>query len=108
MTITNNGRARIELCGDWSIAGVSDQLQRVVRELKNVLASELRQPEIDMGAVERIDLVGCQLLAIWLRSMGLSGCRPKLVNLPAEFRGYYSLLGFSNEFDTLVECGEMA
>jgi|GEM_PF-983230 len=107
-------RMSIKLCGNWSITGVTDQLQFLKVQLQSLSFSNAvdtpasscpmeNDPEIDMEDVDQIDLSGCQLLAIWLRHVKLLGLSPVLINVSEEFKQNIHFLGFGSEFDCIVD-----
>lgn len=100
----------IKLDGDWSMTGVTQQLLPLTEHLA-ALSSMLpqqpgtveAQPVIDLADVAQFDACGCQLLTILLRHLRLLGFTPVLANIPDELSGSIELLGFSHEFETILD-----
>lgn len=95
----------IKLDGDWSMTGVTQQLLPLTEHLAALsdIPPHQTQPVLDLSGVALIDACGCQLLTILLRHLRLLGFSPVLTNIPEEFRLNIELLGFGQEFETMLD-----
>ena len=79
MTKKKSPLAPITLAGDYSIAGVSDQLPMLQQQLKETAAERQKAGNkvppchIDLGGLQALDACGCQLLAIFLHKLRAEG-----------------------------------
>ncbi|MBC7963260.1 MAG: STAS domain-containing protein [Steroidobacteraceae bacterium] len=99
----------IRLDGDWSMSGVAEKfpvLEKCLRHLLDSEASGERQkspsvgiPEIDLAGVTDFDACGCQLLALFVRSLRQNGSSPLLLNMSEAFISRVHSLGFGRELN---------
>lgn len=72
-----------KLTGDWTIAGVREQAERLLGYSHKVGCCKGNcQMQVDCADIQRIDLTGLQLLYVWLHFVKERGLHPALVNLP--------------------------
>ena len=81
--MTNNAATVHEahLSGDWTIAGVGQQVASLT-EFRINGADSGATVAIDCSGINGIDLSGFQLLFVWLHCIRLRGMRVELVNMP--------------------------
>jgi len=92
---------RINLCGNWSITGVAEQLPYLNSSMESFSTGTPRQQaEIYVEEIESIDASGCQLLAIFFHSIRKNGHEPKLLNPSTILRENLKTLGFAPVFDS--------
>ena len=100
MTKKKSPLATITLAGDYSIAGVSDQLPILQQLLKE--ATEVRQKagnivspcQINLSGLQTLDACGCQLLAIFLHKLRAEGLTDFSFTLDEFQREQIHLFGF--------------
>jgi len=86
------------LAGDWTIAGVVQQLPRLAQsEISG--ARPGGTVVIDCSGIRGIDHNGFQLLYVWLHCIQLRGLRPELVNLSGSMREAQERLGIKQLFE---------
>lgn len=100
---------RVCLDGDWSMSGVAERFPLLAKHLSLLLDSreseELQNsesnslPEIDLNGINALDACGCQLLALFIRSLRQCGLTPCVINIPETFRSKIHFLGFDREFN---------
>lgn len=100
---------RLCLDGDWSMSGVAERFPLLARHLSLLSASPPDQeiqgkesnklPEIDLAGLNALDACGCQLLALFIRSLRRYGFTPCVTNIPDTFRAKINFLGFDREFN---------
>jgi len=90
--------ATTHLTGDWTIAGVVQQVSRLT-EFEIGCARSGVTVVVDCSGIAGIDLSGFQLLYVWLQCIQLRGLRPKLVNMPEWMREAQELQGVSQVFE---------
>jgi anti-anti-sigma regulatory factor len=73
--------ATARLSGDWTIAGVGQQVASLT-EFRIEGTGPDTTVAIDCSGIDGIDLSGFQLLFVWLHCIRLRGLRPELVNMP--------------------------
>lgn len=92
----------LKIAGDWSIAGISLQHQRLEDDVSLWIAPgnasmDGREPLICLESVEDIDLSGWQVLACAFRILRAQGLSPALINVREDVRRNLERLGFSRE-----------
>lgn len=103
MSTEQDGTNRLILKGDFSIAGVNDQLPLLVEHLTRmaVVAPEsfnaAHPYEIDLSDIQALDSCGCQLLATVLRNLRSRGIGMFSLKLGNEHREKIRLFGFADE-----------
>ncbi len=94
---------KLILQGDFTIAGVNDQIPRLIQQLEeNETSQSEKLPhalpyEIDLIGIEDLDASGCQLVAAVLHNLRHQGFKEFSFNLSDCNRDKIRLLGFSNE-----------
>ena len=76
--------ARLE--GDWTLTGVTRNLDSLANSLQQFEPGSNRKLNIDCGQMEKTDISGLQLLNVWLQCIKLRGVEPILVNVPEKLR----------------------
>lgn len=98
--------SRICLDGDWSMTGVADKFPALYTFLVHLLNPQARPsnitPEIDLAGVTDFDACGCQLLALFVRSLRQNGIRVQLSNLSDSFKSKIHYLGFDHELNLSI------
>lgn len=106
MMIDTGEMSRIRLDGDWSMAGVADKFSALSKFLVRLLNPQTSPknitPEIDLAGVTDFDACGCQLLALFVRSLRQNGIRVQLSNLPDSFKSKIHYLGFDHELNLSI------
>ncbi len=100
MTKKKSPLATITLSGDYSIAGVSDQLPILQQQIKDT--TEERQKagnkvppcHIDLSGLQALDACGCQLLAIFLHKLREGGLAEFSFTMDEFQREQIHLFGF--------------
>lgn len=69
------------LNGDWTIAGIVQQLPRLTKFQFNTDRTDATIA-IDCSGIEEIDVHGFELLYVWLHCIKLRGLRTELINIP--------------------------
>lgn len=87
--------ATMQLNGDWTIAGVGQQLSTIsclpFQEDTGTVA-------IDCSGIDQIDLSGLQLLHVWFHCIRLRGLQPSLCNVPDAMMTSLARLGMADNF----------
>ena len=103
LTIESDETNRISLSGDFSIAGVKEQIPLLAQHLAsaatiraNALEQELHH-EIDLTGIQDLDACGCQLLAALLRHLRDLGIENPVFRISDAHRERIHLLGFEAE-----------
>lgn len=109
MTIETGEVPRICLDGDWSMNGVAETFPSLTNFLSVILdteaSAELKKsspdyfPEIDLTGITDFDACGCQLLALFVRSLKESGVSVHLIKMNDALRSKIQLLGFGHELN---------
>lgn len=96
---------RVCLDGDWSMSGVAERFPLLAKHL-SLLSDAFSAknestclPEIDLAGLNELDACGCQLLALFIRSLRQFGITPRVTNIPDSFRTKIRFLGFDREFN---------
>jgi putative nucleotidyltransferase with HDIG domain len=103
LTHESNAINTISLRGDYSIAGVKEQIPLLAQHLASaakIRASALEQElrhEIDLTEVQDLDACGCQLLATLLRNLRELGIETPVLKISDAHREKIHLLGFEAE-----------
>ena len=103
LTKEQHAAQQLTLQGDFSIAGVNDQLPGLAQLLARVDAeakegSYLRKPyEIDLSGVLALDTSGVQLLAVFFHTLRQLNVDGYLLKISDAFREKIHLLGFGDE-----------
>lgn len=72
-----------KLTGDWTIAGVRGQVDRLLGYSGKVGCCKRDcLIQVDCADIQKIDMAGLQLLSVWLHCVKERGLHPALVNLP--------------------------
>jgi len=101
MSASTPDTTRINLCGNWSINGIAEQLPFLNSSMNRFMSGAPRQQaEICVQGIESIDASGCQLLAVFFHSIRKNGHEPRLLNPPATLRENLETLGFAPVFDS--------
>ena len=89
--------------GDFSIAGVNEQLPELARLLARVDAiaaentNQGKPYEVDLSGVQALDTSGVQLLAVFFHALRQQKFEGYFLKISAEYREKIHLLGFANE-----------
>lgn len=89
--------------GDFSIAGVNEQLPALARLLARVDAiaaedtNQGKPYEVDLSGVQALDTSGVQLLAVFFDALRQQKLEGYFLKISAEYREKIHLLGFANE-----------
>jgi ABC-type transporter Mla MlaB component len=102
MQATQLSAATTRLIGDWTIAGVIQQVTRL-SELEIRSGRSGDTVVIDCSGIDQIDLSGFQLLYVWLHCMQLSGLHPELVNMPEWMREAQQRQGIAQVFENELQ-----
>lgn len=97
MTVRMAGKVA-HLEGDWSMAGVADNIESLVQSLHQVESEGRKSFFINCGQIEEADSSVLQLLNVWVESARLRGIEPKLVNVSDGLLRAINELGFSQLF----------
>ncbi len=98
-----NEANKLILNGDFSIAGVNDQLPLLIENLARLAEAapdcfNTAQPyEVDLSEIQALDSCGCQLLATLFRNLRQRGAGKFSLKLSQEHRQKIHLFGFDNE-----------
>lgn len=100
---------RIVLDGDWSMGGVAEKHPPLTESLARLLnadavADQLKSSpdavrEIDVSGITGFDACGCQLLALFVRTLRQNGFNAHVSNVPDTFRSKIHCLGFDHELN---------
>lgn len=93
--------ATITLGSDWTVAGIAAQWSQVSACLAELRAGGTDAGStlfISMAATESLDACGCQLLAVFVRTLKGIGIDAYLVQVPETLRSTIDILGFSHHF----------
>ena len=100
---------RLTLSGDFTIAGIGEQLPLLLERLEEILPANSIDPsqpasplEIDLGGVEELDASGCQLLAVLFGALEQRGLPPCFVRMSDIDMARIRLLGFGG----IIPAGE--
>lgn len=91
MKISMTG-AKVCLEGDWTLTGVTrnlDSLALSLQQLESGLEKDLR---IDCGRMKEADISGLQLLNVWLQCATFRGMKPTLINVPERLQHVMQVL----------------
>lgn len=109
MNIENVETSRVCLDGDWSMNGVAEKFPILANYLAGVLGAEASVelqnrpsksfPEIDLTGITDFDACGCQLLALFIRSLKRSGVTVHLINMSETLRSKINFFGFGRELN---------
>ena len=94
---------KLALIGDFTIAGVNDQLPLLIQHLARMAEAKpagfdpAHPYEIDLSEIQALDSCGCQLLATLFRNLRKRGVAVFPLNLSHEHREKIHLFGFDNE-----------
>jgi ABC-type transporter Mla MlaB component len=97
---------KLTLKGDFSIAGVHEQMPHLLQHLALATAAMPDGADrtlpyiIDLSGVQDLDACGCQLLAVALRTLRKLGIEVFFVNLSDDYRQQIHLLGFAEAIFT--------
>ena len=103
LTIPHNLMKKLSLAGDFSIAGVNDQLPVLLEQLAGIepidpeKADQADPYEIDLSGVLNLDTCGCQLLATLFQHLKQRGVRKYSLKLSDDYRQKIHLFGYANE-----------
>ncbi len=103
MTKDQPAAKKLILRGDFSIAGVSEQMPFLLEHLTGETSAmpkgiDLKLPyTLDLSGVECLDACGCQLLAIVIRALRKQGVEELSSNMNEYCRQQIELLGFAEE-----------
>lgn len=97
MTVRMAGKVA-HLEGDWSMAGVADNIESLVHSLNQVESEGRKSFFINCGQIEEADSSVLQLLNVWVECARLRGIEPKLVNVSDGLLRAINELGFSQLF----------
>jgi putative nucleotidyltransferase with HDIG domain len=106
LTEIQNGVNRLTINGDFSIAGVNDQLSTLVQHLAGVAKAvpDACNPglpyEIDLRGAQDLDTCGCQLLVLLFRNLRHRGVERISLKLSDDHRDKIHSLGFAGEIFT--------
>jgi len=89
---------RHHLSGDWTIAGVANQVDSLSRSLQKLESARNKRIQIDCGRIESIDMSGLQLLHVWMELVKMGGIKTRLVNLPDSMQQSINRLGLGQCF----------
>lgn len=67
--------------GDWTMTGVTDNVDSVLRSLCQLESQGKKSFQINCGQIAETDTSGLQLLYVWVKCARLRGIEPKLVNV---------------------------
>ena len=85
MNISMSGaEARLE--GDWTLSGVTRNLDSLARSLQQFEQRNEKKLQIDCGQIKEADVSGLQLLNVWMQCIRFRGVEPTLVNVPERLR----------------------
>lgn len=109
MTIETGEMPKICLDGDWSMNGVAETFPNLTNFLAGILGTEASvglqkclpdySPEIDLTGITNFDACGCQLLALFVRSLKESGVSIHLIKMNDALRSKIEFLGFGRELN---------
>ena len=89
---------RATLSGDWTICGISRQVELLMNYPFMHAVGKGEVITIDCSQIEGIDINGLQLLFVWLQCIRLHGMVPSLVNLTEEMVLKMTALGLIQNF----------
>lgn len=76
--------ARLE--GDWTLSGVSRNLDSLASCLQQLESGVKKKLRIDCGQMKEADINGLQLLNVWMQCARFRGFEPTLINVPERLR----------------------
>jgi len=77
---------RHQLSGDWTIAGVMNQIDSLSHYLQELASACKKRIHIDCERIEAIDMSGLQLLHVWMECVRMRGMEAQLLNLTDSMR----------------------
>lgn len=86
------------LSGDWTIAGVVNQVESLSLTLEKLTSTRKKRIHIDCGRIDSIDMSGLQLLHIWMELVKMRGVETQLLNLPDGMQQTIERLGLGHSF----------
>jgi anti-anti-sigma regulatory factor len=86
------------LSGDWTIAGVINQVDALSDSLKGFVGVQDKQLHVDCAEIHTIDMSGLQLLHVWMQCAKMRGIRTRLINLPETMQQIIQRLGLDQAF----------
>lgn len=72
----------VYLEGDWTLVGVSQQIESLSHALQQIGSGTFRNLRIDCKLLSRADSAGLQLLYVWMECVRMRGVEPTMVNMP--------------------------
>ena len=85
MSICMTGtEARLE--GDWTINGVSRNLDSLALSLQQLESGGDKKLRVDCARMKDADISGLELLNVWMQCARFRGVEPTLVNVPERLR----------------------
>ena len=72
----------VSLEGDWTLTGVTRNLDSLALSLQQIEHGSDQQLRIDCGKMKNADISGLQFLNVWLQCVKFRGAEPTLVNVP--------------------------
>ena len=84
------------LSGDWTIAGVVQQVA-LLTEFQAAESAPGATVVIDCSGIDEIDLSGFQLIFAWLHCIRIKGLQHELINVPDWMRDGQRRLGITLE-----------
>jgi len=95
MNIRMSG-AIAHLDGNWSLSGVTQiGLKSLSLALQQIIPGKARTLQIDCRYLSTIDIIGKQLLDVWMRCARFRGVEPELVNPPNNLKQCFQSLGLN-------------
>jgi len=106
MTIRMAGaEARLE--GDWTLTGVTRNLDSLALSLQQLESGSDKKLRIDCGQMKEADISGLQLLNVWMQCVRFRGVEPTLVNVPERLRHAMQVLVGHCFIDTYSDAAMM-
>jgi anti-anti-sigma regulatory factor len=96
--IAEAAESRHQLTGDWTIAGVMNQMDSLSQYLHELAATCKKHVHIDCERIDVIDMSGLQLLHVWIECIRMRGMEAQLLNMPDSMRQSIQRLGLGNYF----------
>lgn len=106
MTIRMAG-AEARLVGDWTLTGVTRNLDSLALSLQQLESGSDKKLRIDCGEMKEADISGLQLLNVWMQCVRFRGVEPTLVNVPERLRHAMQVLVGHCFIDTYSDAAMM-
>lgn len=96
------------LDGDWTISGVTRNLESLSLSLQQIQHGSEKKLRIDCGQMKETDISGLQLLNVWMQCARFRGVEPSLVNVPERLQHVMQVLVEPCVYDTCPDAAMLA